>query len=194
MRDIKGRVICTASGDWAGPDYKGPSVEDAAVALGKICRYAGHTKEFWSVLVHSFVVDDLTKGNAKLYSLIHDAATEPVINDIPTPFKISAMRELEGKMYSRTLCDWDIEYPDKHTLVEVHAADYEALLGEVWTIGPPGLRSLKQFKKRSHRAEKLVKYYQKKYPPHDTIKSTGRAVKEFVARFKKYKSQIEKEN
>jgi hypothetical protein len=188
----KGRVICSASGTWIGPDQAAPSVQDAAGALGKLCRYGGHCKEFYCVLIHSLIVDDLTDGNeAKLYSLIHDT-TESVINDIPKPFKIPSMEELEARMYSRILRDWVISFPEKHVLVQVHQADYEALLGEIWTIGPPNLRNLKQFRKRSRRAERLVRHYQKKYPPRDTIHSTGRAVKEFLSRYKMYKSRIEK--
>jgi hypothetical protein len=187
---FRGRVICSSSGDWVGPDNKAPSILDAAAALGKLCRYAGHCKGFYSVLIHSFVVDDLTEGPAKLYSLIHDT-TESVINDIPKPFKIPSMEELEARMYSRILRDWGIQYPEKHVLIQVHAADYEALLGEVWTNGPPKLRLLKQFRKRSKRAERLVRHYQKKYSPRDTIESTGRAVKEFISRYKKYKLQLD---
>lgn len=187
----KGRVICTSSGEWVGPDNGAPSIQDAARSLGKICRYAGHCKEFYSVLIHSFVVGDLTEqGPARLYSHIHDTS-ESVISDIPKPFKIPSMEELEARMYSRILRDWEIEFPEKHVLVQVHQADYEALLGEVWTIGPPKLRTLRMFKKRSKRAEKLVRFYQKKYPPHDSIRSDGRAVKEFIARYKQYKTLLE---
>jgi hypothetical protein len=175
----RGRVICTSSGDWVGPDNGAPSLLDAASALGKICRYAGHCKNFYSVLVHSFVVDDLAPKEAKLWAITHDV-TEVTISDVPKPFKVPEMEELESRMYSRILRDWEIPYPEKHTL-----------LGEVWTIGPPRLKQLKQFKKRSYRAEKLVRHYQKKYPPQDTIRSTGRAVKEFISRYKKYKSQLE---
>lgn len=186
----KGRFICTLSGGFAGPDCGAPTVHDAASAMGKLCRYAGHCKTFYSVLIHTFVVDDLTEEDARLYSLIHDV-TESVINDIPTPFKIPMMRELEARMHSRVLRDWEITYPEKHILLKVHRADHEALLGEVWTDGPPGLRLLKPFKKRSRRAEKLVQHYQKLYPPTDTIRSTGKAVQEFLRRFKLYKSQFE---
>lgn len=188
---IKGRVICTSKGHWAGPDNGAPTIEETAISLGKLCRYAGHCKGFYSVLIHSFVVDDLTKDSkAKIYSLTHDAG-ESVINDIPTPFKVSAMRELEARIYARILRDWDIPYPEKYIQAEVHKADCEALLGEIWTNGPPRLRELKQFKKRSQRAEKLVRFYQKRYPPSDTINSRGKAVREFILRFEKYKSQIE---
>ena len=190
MKLYKGRAICTKSGHWAGPDAGAPSLEDAASAMGKLCRYAGHCEGFYSVLIHSLIVDDLTDGEAKLYSLIHDV-TESIINDIPKPFKIPAMAELEARMYSRILRDWDIPYPEKHVLIKVHAADYEALLGEVWTNGPPSLKKLAEFKRRSKRAEKLVRYYQRKYPFNDAVRTNSKAVKEFVSRFKKYKSQLE---
>ena len=189
--EIKGRVICTSSGDWVGPDCAAPTIEDAACALGKLCRYAGHCKDFYSVLVHSLVVDDLTEGDAKLYALIHDT-TESVINDVPKPFKVPEIAELEARVYCRILRDWDIPYPEKHVVVQVHAADYEALCGEVWTNGPPRLRQLKMFRKRSKRAEKLVKYYSKKYPARDTIEVSGKAVREFISRYKKYKSQLDR--
>jgi hypothetical protein len=185
----KGKVICTSSGRWVGPDEGAPSIPDAASALGKLCRYAGHCKEFWSVLVHSFVVDDLTKEGAKLYSLIHDT-TEAVISDVPTPFKIPTMKELEAQMYNRILIDWKLPQPEKHILVQVHQADFNALLGEIWTIGPPGLRNLKQFKSRNKEAERLVKHYQKKYPPSDTVRSNGKAVKEFIRRYTEYRKEL----
>jgi hypothetical protein len=180
---FKGRVISTSSGGWAGPDDGAPTVREAAQSLGKLCRYAGHCKEFWSVLVHSFVVADLTEGPAKLYSLIHDV-TESVINDVPKPFKIPTIEELEARMYSRTLRDWKIPYPEKDYLVKVHTADFEALLGEVRTLAPPGLKQMKKYQRRVRKAEQLVKYYHKKYPPSDTIRSNGRAVKEFIRRYK----------
>ncbi len=185
----KGKVICTSSGRWVGPDEGAPSIQDAASALGKLCRYAGHCKEFWSVLVHTFVVDDLTKEGAKLYSHVHDT-TESVINDVPTPFKIPTMKELEARMYNRILRDWKLPHPEKYVLLQVHQADFDALLGEIWTIGPPGLRNLKQFRNRNRKAEKLVKYYQKKYPPSDTVRSNGRAVKEFIRRYSEYRKEM----
>ncbi len=181
---FRGRVIATSGGGWAGPDDGAPTVQEAAQSLGKLCRYAGHSKQFWSVLVHSFVVMDLTEGQiAKLYSLIHDT-TESVINDVPKPFKIPTIEELEARMYSRTLKDWKIPYPSKEILIQVHQADVGALLGEVRTIAPKGLARLKKYRKRIYKAERLIRYYQKKYPPSDTIKSNGRAVKEFMRRYK----------
>ena len=187
-RTFKGSVISTSAGGWAGPDDGSPTIEEVAAALGKLCRYAGQCKEFYSVLVHSLVVSDLTEGQAKLYALIHDV-TESVINDIPKPFKIPEVEELEARMYSRILKDWNIPYPEKHILIQVHQADFDALLGEARTVSPPGLKSLRQYNKRIRKAERLVKYYQKKYPPSDTIKF-GRAAKEFIRRFNQYKGEL----
>lgn len=185
---IKGPFIASRSGSFIGPYCGAPTLEDAVVASGRISRFAGHGKDLYSVLVHSLVVMDLAPERAKLWALIHDCGTESVISDIPSPFKIAEMRELEERMYLRILKDWKIPYPTKQVLADVHSADLEALAGEAWVLGPPLLKTVEPFKRRSRRAEKLVHYYIKKYPPSDTIRADGRAVKEFIARFRKYKN------
>lgn len=187
--NLKGPFIATRSGTWAGVNAA-PSVEDAAAAMGRITRFAGHGKVFWSVLVHSMIVADLVDTpKAKLYALIHDV-TESMISDIPKPFKIPEMEELEARLYSRVLRDWGIPYPEKHVLVQVHQADFDAFLGEAHTIAPPGIRKLADYRRRCKRAEKLVRQYLKKFPPSDTINGSGRAVKEFVKRYVELKKEI----
>ena len=185
--NLKGLCIGTRSGTWAGVS-EAPSVEDAAAAMGRIGRFAGHGKVFWSVLVHSLIVSDLAAPEAKLYALIHDV-TESMISDIPKPFKIPEMEELEARLYFRVLKDWGLPYPEKHVLAQVHQADFDAFLGEVHTIAPSGLRRLGEYRRRCKRAEKLVRQYMKKFPPSDTIWPEGRAVKEFLTRYAKLKKE-----
>lgn len=69
-----------------------------AVALSRLARYSGHTKEPWSVLQHSGLVQalveakikdraqeqDLVMTEAKLWAQLHDAH-ESAIGDITTP-------------------------------------------------------------------------------------------------------------
>ena len=90
-------AICTAAGLTFRFDAPSPddiSFEDVASSLSKICRFTGHTKEFYSVAEHSClvmqIVNDLMGGEApreiQVAALLHDAP-EAYVNDVSTPLK-----------------------------------------------------------------------------------------------------------
>jgi len=70
-------------------------IEDIAHALSNICRYTGHTGQFYSVAEHS-VLASLHISDAKfaLAALMHDAS-EAYLGDVSRPLK-----QLIGKKYS----------------------------------------------------------------------------------------------
>lgn len=73
-------------------------IEDITNCLSKICRYAGHTNEFYSVAEHSTIMARVFPEHAKI-ALLHDAA-EAYFGDLPRPIKsmIPEFKKYEHKM------------------------------------------------------------------------------------------------
>lgn len=103
--------IKTRSGlkfSYAQPLPEQVNIRDITHSLSRICRFNGHTIDFFSVAQHSVEVCMLTmrhiepahKVAAGLAALLHDAH-EAYIGDFPTPFKEMfgpAFGEIEGKV------------------------------------------------------------------------------------------------
>lgn len=108
------------------PDHIDP--RDISHALAHLCRFNGHTREFYSVAQHSVLVAELVSDEHKLAALLHDA-TEAYIGDMVRPLKqwMHAYQDVEDWLW---LCvctrfDLDTELP-----AEVHRADLIALATE----------------------------------------------------------------
>lgn len=100
-------TIQTYSGlayDFANPDPATVNLRDIAHALSNACRFAGHTKRFYSVAEHCVRVSRILEqqhysGLIQVAGLLHDAH-EAYVWDCPRPFKplLGAAYEVYAKL------------------------------------------------------------------------------------------------
>lgn len=93
VTDIDRFWLDTASGrrvNLARPKPSDICAEDIAAALAQICRFGGHSREYFSVAQHSLLVEELVtswgRGDLALEALHHDSH-EAFTCDLPSPLK-----------------------------------------------------------------------------------------------------------
>lgn len=146
---------------------------------------------WWPVTLHTFVVCDLLPDRLKIHGLAHDTP-ETITGDVPKPVKTKAIEEFEKYLlraiYKKT---FRIPLPNARDHAIIKKADGDALRGEVYTVGT---RRLQDEYPRCPQAEELVLKYLAEYPPLECINPDGRAVIEFMRRFRLYMDLWKKEN
>ncbi|MDB6443266.1 phosphohydrolase [Pseudomonas sp. 21TX0197] len=114
--------------DLFGMDTDVIDPRDIAHSLAHLCRFNGHTREFYSVAQHSCLVADLVPAEHKLAALLHDA-TEAYIGDMVRPLKqwMCAYRDVEAWIWERICTRFSL---DQDLPASVAQADLIALATE----------------------------------------------------------------
>ena len=101
---------------------------DIAHSLSMKCRYAGHTKEFYSVAEHSVLISQVVSKRNALWGLLHDAP-EAFSSDCPKPLKrcLPQWKAMERRIMDAVCVKFGLEPPEPE---EVREADNRILADE----------------------------------------------------------------
>lgn len=124
------------------PTDIGPSLEDIAVGLGRQSRFAGQTREFYTVLCHSLVCWQVALElwpedyGVRKVLLLHDGH-EAMISDVPTTWKNPMTRDDEAELDRRIWLEFDLpELKEGYDLTKrVKMVDAAALAAEAHVLG-----------------------------------------------------------
>lgn len=108
-------------------------IDDIAHALSNVCRFAGHSRKFYSVAEHCIHVSRVVPESDALCGLLHDA-TEAYLCDIPKPLKIldvfKEYRKIEARLESIILEKFKVPSGYFSLTKEVKIADTRMLRTE----------------------------------------------------------------
>jgi hypothetical protein len=115
-------------------------LEDAALGLSRIPRFAGQTIFPWTVLDHLLAGMLWARRNGaseelELHFGLHDYH-EAMTSDVPTTFKTKDLRSIQRKLDTRLYRSLDLHLPEPDDAVWVHALDGDMLLAEARVCCP----------------------------------------------------------
>ena len=136
IRNMRPSILCHSGNhfDFTKPGANKILVSDIAHALAHVCRFAGHTNEFYSVAQHSVIVSRLVPEEFALEALMHDAA-EAYLGDVTTPLKMMLpdYKKIEQSVEFAIRHEFDLPW----TLSPcIKAADLVALVTEMRDLMP----------------------------------------------------------
>jgi len=143
MNGIATPTIGTVSGkeiSYLNPDPMSIDIQDIAVGLSNVCRFAGQLETHYSVAQHSCAVAskvwcETTDPQKAMQGLLHDAS-EAYTGDVPTPLKRAvgtAFCEIETRLQSVIYEKYGVPV---EMFPEVHEADKRWLITERNTFQP----------------------------------------------------------
>ena len=125
-----------------------PTLQDIALSTSRMPRFAGHTRQWWTVLdhhlfVYAMMARDGMPPSVLLAGLLHDAH-EALTGDVPTAMKPEELRRTQRQLDDTLIVPahygwqlmWDI------ATARVKEYDSRALHAEAVVIGPPALEKL----------------------------------------------------
>lgn len=135
--------MITYQGEKVAPDGDGaPTLYTIGVATGRIARFCGHTKHFYTVLGHMLTVAAILPAEYGLFGLLHDAP-EACVADVPTPWKTQVARNREHRLLKRIYNINGLEWPIPEEAQEaVDEADRLALIAEAHVLEHPAAEVL----------------------------------------------------
>jgi hypothetical protein len=106
------RLLSGALFDYERPRDSEVTIGDIAAALSKVCRFAGHIHQFYSVAQHAINTSRIVPPEHAYNALMHDTA-EAFTNDLPTPLKFAVpiFKELEVRIESAMSERFGFAYP-----------------------------------------------------------------------------------
>lgn len=114
------------------PRFEEIDIVDIAHSLSQQCRYAGHTRGFYSVAEHCLIISSVVSPENSLWGLLHDAS-EAYLMDIPRPLKryLPDYKQIEKRVMEVIATRFGLppQEPD-----EVKEADTRILLNERDTV------------------------------------------------------------
>lgn len=124
--------------DLVNPSPQQIHIQDVALALSRICRFAGHSTEFYSVAQHSLRVSKIVEvlGYPELRSLaLHHDSHEAYMGDISSPLKqllddrgqVSELRDLSARLDQAIRSAFGINNPTPEQRAIIKKADLIAL-------------------------------------------------------------------
>lgn len=122
------RLLSGVLFDYGAPEKCEVEITDIAAALSKVCRFAGHIHQFYSVAQHAVNTSRIVPPQFAFDALLHDTA-EAFTNDLPTPLKFAVpiFKELELKIESAMADRFGFGFP---LAPEVKHADLQMLMIE----------------------------------------------------------------